>query len=63
MVCVVDVFGSAAWEQINNTWPDFEFEQIIMSFGRVLDSSTWQVQNTVFVHYFGGKICKQLEKK
>lgn len=40
MVCVVDVFGSAAWEHMNNTWPDFEFEQIIMSFGRVLDSST-----------------------
>jgi hypothetical protein len=40
MVCVVDVLGSAAWEHINNTWPDFEFEQMTMSFGRGLDSST-----------------------
>jgi hypothetical protein len=39
MVCFVDVFVTAAWEHTNNTWPDFEFEQTIMSFGRVLDSS------------------------
>jgi hypothetical protein len=39
MICVVDVFCSAAWEHINNAAPDFEVEQIIMSFGRVLDFS------------------------